>query len=242
MKKLIFLVICKLCAMQQDEIQTPKIKSLKELASMRVLSLLASPDDTIMDERLSLANKKLPQEVIEFLQQNMHTDSSFTYLITFFAITSIERLQKTLQFTKFDINKKNGGGYTLLHKAVLENYPLIVHHLVQQGADIHAQTDVGDTPLHIACVTGNTKVIRLLLNNITVHAMRPLDRSTPLHVLAGQNPHNEQLQKQLIKNVELLLQAGADPMKSNLLGFSPANSAPWTKIKTILNNPKYKKD
>ena len=243
MKKLIFLVICKLCAMQQDEIPTSKIKSLKELAGMSVLSLFTSPDDATVDEQLSLAYKKLPTEVIEFLQKKMDKNFSFTYLITFYAITSIDRLQKTLQFTKFDINKKNGGGYTLLHKAVTENYPEMVHYLLQQGADIHEQTNVGDTPLHIACVTGNTRVIQLLLNNTTVHAMRSLDRSTPLHVLAGQNPKNKELQKQLIRNVKLLLRAGANPRQSNLFGVTPVGSAPWMKIRMImmLNNSKNKK-
>ncbi len=223
--------------MQKDETQK-KVESLKDLASNRVLSLFASADHVIMDKQLILANKTLPKDLIELLQKKMPKDSFFTYFITFYAITSIERLKGTLEFTQFNIDKKNGGGYTLLHKAVSEEYPEMVQYLLQHGASVDVETEIGDSPLHIACANGNTQIIQLLLNSNTVkvNALRVLDRITPLHILAGKNPKNKQPQKQLVINIKLLLAAGADLTKKNNMGNTPLECAKNPEIIQLLEN------
>ena len=47
---------------------------------------------------------------------------------------------------------------TPLHKACFKRHTAIVQFLVQQGANVHAVTQHGETPLHVACrhIVSNT--------------------------------------------------------------------------------------
>lgn len=52
--------------------------------------------------------------------------------------------------------------------------------LVDNGADVNAALNGGDTPLHRACYTGKLNVVQLLLQNKAA-ASQGADGFTPLH-------------------------------------------------------------
>ena len=53
---------------------------------------------------------------------------------------------------------------TPLHKAVREGHTDTVRALMESG-DVNAESNIGMTPLHWACVTGNREIVELLLSH-----------------------------------------------------------------------------
>lgn len=77
-------------------------------------------------------------------------------------------LQAILNCTKGDINAKAKSGYTAFHFYVssVDDDDVdddSVHLLLKYGAVINVQNNVGDSPLHIACVAGKNKLLITLL-------------------------------------------------------------------------------
>jgi uncharacterized protein len=54
------------------------------------------------------------------------------------------------------------GGWTPLHYAAYNNLPDVARLLLERGADAHAQTSEGKTPLDMAREKGNTELIEIL--------------------------------------------------------------------------------
>lgn len=71
---------------------------------------------------------------------------------------------RTLVKQKADVNAAQGDGMTALHWAAFKDDLEMVQILVQAGADIKATTRIGaQTPLFVACTTGNAAIIESLL-------------------------------------------------------------------------------
>ncbi|XP_053101867.1 2-5A-dependent ribonuclease-like [Hemicordylus capensis] len=78
---------------------------------------------------------------------------------------SIEGIQKLLE-DGVDINSKvNNHGFTALHCAVCDNKEEIVSFLLEKGADPRARKDNGATPFITAGITGNVRLLELLLDS-----------------------------------------------------------------------------
>lgn len=54
---------------------------------------------------------------------------------------------------------------TLLHQAIEYEAESIVNYLLENGASVDCQDQVGETPLHYAVKKNNIKIIRMLINN-----------------------------------------------------------------------------
>ena len=71
---------------------------------------------------------------------------------------------------------------TLLHFASNTSNLRLIRLLIQEGGDVNAQDEDGETPLHWAMATdGNYEVARLLIENGADLANNTVDESTPLH-------------------------------------------------------------
>ena len=93
------------------------------------------------------------------------------------------------------------------------------------------------TPLHYACLNGNYKITKLLLENkANVNAQNKLLK-TPLHLAAQFDPdqfdESEQVEEGL-KIVKLLLEYNADPNILNAQRKLPLDCACDNRIKDIL--------
>lgn len=66
-----------------------------------------------------------------------------------------------LESRKFDLNKRDKQGRTLLHYAACRGQYEIVELLLEQGAKAHLKDKNGNTPLHWC---GHAEVIDLLIN------------------------------------------------------------------------------
>jgi hypothetical protein len=80
----------------------------------------------------------------------------------------------------------DGDGMTPLHWAVYRDDAATVRPLIASGADVKATTRVGDiTPLSLACTTGDSSVIDLLLKAVADVNAATADGATPLMLAAG---------------------------------------------------------
>lgn len=74
-------------------------------------------------------------------------------------------------------------GIFILYDAVCNNYHDLIQEIIHLGADINAQTELGDSSLHCACYLGYEKIVEILVSkgaNISLQNNRGI---TPLHYL-----------------------------------------------------------
>ena len=107
-------------------------------------------------------------------------------------------------------------GRSALHIAAFEGSADAVKFLVENGADINAKDDGGDTPFHYAAANGKVDLCDLLLKNeANIDATNKKDQS-PLYIAC--------LRKQK-KTASFLVKMGADINLSGNLGNSPLHIA-----------------
>lgn len=87
---------------------------------------------------------------------------------------------------KQHINDVDRLGKTALHYVCLNDKNDVIPLLLEQGASCSIQTPNGDTPLHIACRTGNFKTIKTLMNSASFFEAllcKNSDKRTPIDEL-----------------------------------------------------------
>lgn len=77
---------------------------------------------------------------------------------------------------------RDEAGDTLLHRVLCEQEGLEkARFLIMKGADVNAENNLGNTPLHIVCIVGNTDIARLLLEHGANPNAKDKKWRTPLH-------------------------------------------------------------
>lgn len=95
---------------------------------------------------------------------------------------SIEEAQHLIAAGKATARDITIHGTTLLHLALHTSNLKMMRFLVQEGGDVNAQDEDGDTPLHWALARDNRfEIARLLIENGADVANYAVGRSTPLH-------------------------------------------------------------
>lgn len=103
--------------------------------------------------------------------------------------------QKLIQNPNFNINKPGSNKWTYLHRAVHFDCYEMVKYLVENGADVNAQTNIYLTPLHLC---ENEDIFHMLIKHgADINALSCTGR-TPLHYC---------VKKEIVR---LLLKYGAD--------------------------------
>ena len=112
-----------------------------------------------------------------------------------------------------DVNAADDHGVTPLQRAAENASPAMVDRLLAAGADVDAAQTSGLTALMIAARTGDTRVVDVLLTRgADVGSATGETRSTAL-MWAVAEGHRD--------SVQMLLDAGADPLASTAAGFTP---------------------
>ena len=101
----------------------------------------------------------------------------------------LEQFMDIFSSEKFDVNAVNELGATVLHIAAASisdknHISVVIPKLLELGADINAQDNDGDTPLHLAVYNGNVEAVRILtMNKADVHLYN--DKGfAPIHLAA----------------------------------------------------------
>jgi ankyrin repeat protein len=79
-----------------------------------------------------------------------------------------EKLRKTADFEDVDFSDVNAcslDGDNALHCVVRWNDLAAAKALIEAGIDVNKAGDLGYTPLHVACMTGNVEMVQLLIDN-----------------------------------------------------------------------------
>nr|XP_040026178.1 ankyrin repeat domain-containing protein 31-like [Gasterosteus aculeatus aculeatus]XP_040026179.1 ankyrin repeat domain-containing protein 31-like [Gasterosteus aculeatus aculeatus] len=129
---------------------------------------------------------------------------------------------------KRQVNKRNGLGETLLHRACKKGDLAHVEALIRAGVSVNAQDFAGWTALHEASAVGLEAVVEELLKaGADVHA-RSCDGVLPLHdaICAGH-----------CQVVKLLLQYGSNPSDRTGAGLSALDLAGEGELRALLSLP-----
>ena len=91
-----------------------------------------------------------------------------------------------------------------------------VERLLNEGADVGARDQFGNTPLHVACYHGHTDIVRLLLERGADVGARDQFGDTPLHLACEWCAYN---------TIEILIERGADVGAQGEDGRTPLDYA-----------------
>ena len=82
---------------------------------------------------------------------------------------------------------KNDGcnGNSLLHKLAIITDPKPLRLLISKFIEVNQRNDIGETPLHLACLHGNKQSAKILLSNFAEINARDLSGNTPMMHLAS---------------------------------------------------------
>ena len=88
----------------------------------------------------------------------------------------------------FDMRMKDsqGQGYTILHIVALYGQSGCCSVILQHQPNLNMKNNIGETPLALACQTGQKETVRVLLQHGAGVSNNTLG-STPLHIAAGSN-------------------------------------------------------
>jgi ankyrin repeat protein len=92
---------------------------------------------------------------------------------------------------KQDVNARDNEANTLLHITASKGLFLVVEELVKNGANIYAEDEYGEIPLHCAVKGGNIEVVRLLIdqNKTAERTMGSLILTEPNSYIDKKNNH-----------------------------------------------------
>lgn len=139
------------------------------------------------------------EDAFEWFEQALHANNP-------------EIAKKILQCTKFDINKKDSNGETLLSKAVITGNISVVAFLLSKNAN----PAIGNL-LHLAMQTNQLAVLDMLIEN------NKIDRNSKDG--KGRTPLHLAIEKNLPDHVKKLIAKGADPNVQDNVGFTSLHTA-----------------
>ena len=120
---------------------------------------------------------------------------------------------------QFDVlNAKKGLDYSALHLAVLMLKPATVDLLIKKGANVNVEREDGNykTPLHTACMSGNSEIVKLLLDNGAFTNITNFDGEYPVHI-ASKEGHKDIVELFIKRQDETLSYVSRDGHKSLFL-------------------------
>ena len=170
--------------------------------------------------KLSLTELLLQGEYIQ-AKEILKTDRSLIDSVLFeacfannFGLVQIMIDQNKLQEFAADVNIKNSYGKGLLHISSAEGYDEMVFALIETRPDVDLNIQDNDlkTPLHLACINKNLKIVQLLLTNQVNLDQEDIFGNTALHYAFISN--NAPI-------IEELLEKGANKLKKNTKGELP---------------------
>ena len=123
----------------------------------------------------------------------------------------------------FNMNKRDGCGWTLLHHTGWENddrsavIPLLLAH---PGIDVNAKTQIGMTPFNLASYHGCTPCVREMLKDSRVKLDKPDNRGrTPLWWAAARG-HLDVIKWWIVSGREMDLGTPGDTYKTDAIGVA----------------------
>lgn len=127
------------------------------------------------------------------------------------------------------VTARDAQGYTALHRAARMGATENIVALLDAGADVHARTALGWTPVHSAALSDNQNIILLLEVGAEVNA-RDILGAVPLHYAAAGGT---------VEGMLSLLEAGAEVNVQSNYGMTPLHIAAMAGtpalIMTLLN-------
>lgn len=106
------------------------------------------------------------------------------------------------------VNAQDKYGFSALHNAMSEEQPATIAYLIQQGADVNIQNDMGIAPLHLACYPENAEF--LLKAGADINLLTNSGDS-PLHILASDGSERSEV-------IQYLVAQGANKTLKNSSG------------------------
>jgi len=106
-------------------------------------------------------------------------------------------------------------GYNPLQYACVKNKPEIVKYLVDKGANVNSQDEVGSTPLHYSAES-SLEIVKYLVNKGAYVNAQNNNDETPLHLA---------IEKTSLEIVKYLVDKGADVNTKNEEGLTPLHYA-----------------
>lgn len=115
---------------------------------------------------------------------------------------NLEKVKEMVQ-KGADVNGRvsTGNLVTPLHNATSRGHEKVVAYLLDQGADISARNNIGETPLHLAIRHNFPNLVILLLDRGANIQEGDNEENSPLHKAAMMG---------FVRIIEILLQRGAD--------------------------------
>ncbi|XP_013916451.1 PREDICTED: putative ankyrin repeat domain-containing protein 31 [Thamnophis sirtalis] len=125
------------------------------------------------------------------------------------------------------INRRDGFGQTLLHRAATEDDLDGVCAMIKAGANVNAQDNAGWTPLHEASLAGCFEISNELLKAGADVNCKGYEQVTPLHDAVKEGHY---------KVAELLLWYGADPLFKNERGKNALEEATDKQMRKLVES------
>ena len=119
----------------------------------------------------------------------------------------------------YDINAQDDEGITPLHLAAMSTCGSVIHQmniLMEHGADFQVRAEDGKSVLHLASQARNAAAVAFIIDQAP-NLINATDKrgSTPLFYACASG---------VVESVACLLRAGADPMHTNVDGFTPLHA------------------
>ena len=126
-----------------------------------------------------------------------------------------------LQMPQIEVNMIDSRRHTALHDACIVGDPEVVEWLLQKGADPLKENDDGMTPLHLACQSGHTDAVNLIMKYGSKHnqlliSASDAKKNTPLHLASSSGA---------TEIVKTLVKYGAAPCAADVCGLTPMHFA-----------------
>lgn len=184
------------------------------VAGVGLLVAASSPSAAPIDELVQAAARDDFRQVQRLLREgvdpNLLDASGRLPLVTALQEASQRSAAALLESGRLDIGQRNHAGETALMMAALKGDLAWCEKLIARGAPIDHE---GWTPLHYAASQDNPRVVAFLLSKGARADAESPNRTTPLMMAAGYGAQDA---------VQLLLNAGADPMRRNDRGLDAA--------------------